>query len=137
MRQLVARAGGAARSATLRDVAQASEVLLLATPWPATKEVLEGLGELGGKVLIDATNPLRPRLDGLELGNTTSDGEQVAAWACGASVVKAFNTIGFNIMANPAFGSDHPALFYCGDDASSKQTVKQLAEGIGFQFVRR
>jgi hypothetical protein len=59
MKQLVARAGGIARSATLADAARASEVLLLATPWSATKEVLQGLGELGGKVLIEKY-PARP-----------------------------------------------------------------------------
>jgi hypothetical protein len=135
MKQLVARAGGTARPATQRDAAGASDVLLLATPWPATKAVLEGLGPLGGKVLIDATNPLLPRLEGLELGTTTSAGERVAGWAPGAKVVKAFNTIGFNIMANPAFGGDRAVLFYCGDDAGAKQTVRQLAEGLGFDAV--
>ena len=45
-------------------------------------------------------------LDGLEVANTTSAGEQVAQWAPGARVVKIFNTIGYNIMANPSFGSE-------------------------------
>jgi 8-hydroxy-5-deazaflavin:NADPH oxidoreductase len=135
IKQLVARAGGTARSATQAEAAQANEILLLATPWPATKAILEGLGPLGGKILIDATNPLRPRLDGLELGNTTSAGEQVAEWAPGAKVVKAFNTIGFNIMADPAFGTERAVLFYCGDDAGAKLTVKQLAEELGFDAV--
>jgi predicted dinucleotide-binding enzyme len=135
VKQLVARAGGAAGAATLGDAAQASDVLLLSTPWPAAKAVLEGFGDLGGKVLMDATNPLRPRLDGLELANTTSAAEQVAGWVPGAKVVKAFNTIGFNIMANPSFGGDRAVLFYCGDDAGAKQTVKQLAEELGFDAV--
>jgi NADPH-dependent F420 reductase len=135
LKQLVTRAGGGARAAKLADAARDSDVLLLATPWKAAREALEGLGELGGKVLIDATNPLRPRLDGLELGATTSAGEQVAAWAPGAKVVKAFNTIGFNIMANPAFGGERAVLFYCGDDAEAKQVVKQLAEELGFDAV--
>jgi predicted dinucleotide-binding enzyme len=137
MRKLVTRAGGRARSATPADTAQACEVLLLATPWPAARQVLAELGDLTGKVLIDAMNPPRPKLDGLEVGTTTSAGEQVAAWAPGAKVVKAFNTIGFNIMANPAFGKDRPVLFYCGDDAGAKKKVKQLARRDWVRSGRR
>jgi predicted dinucleotide-binding enzyme len=122
IKQLLAQAAGKARAATLQEAARASDVLLLAMPWNATQSVLEGLGDLTGKTLIDATNPLRGDLSGLDTGTTTSGGEKVAAWARGAKVVKAFNTVGANIMANPSFGAERPALFYCGDDATAKQT---------------
>ncbi len=135
MKQLVAGTGGKASAAMSADVARDNEVLLLSTPWPAAREVLASLGDLNGKTLIDATNPLLPTLQGLELGTATSAGEQVAAWAPGAKVVKAFNTVGFNIMENPAFGSDKPVMFYCGDDAGVKETVKQLTEELGFDPV--
>ena len=49
--------------------------------------------------------------------------------------MKAFNTVGFNIMENPAFRSDKAVMFYCGDDAGAKQTVKQLTEELGFDAV--
>jgi predicted dinucleotide-binding enzyme len=110
----------------------ASDVLLLATPWPATLETIGAAGPLDGKILIDATNPLLPDFSALEYGTTTSGAEQVAARAAGASVVKAFNTIGFNVMADPAFGERQAALFYCGDDARAKQVVHQLAGELGF-----
>jgi predicted dinucleotide-binding enzyme len=42
---------------------------------------------------------------------------------------------GFNIMANPAFGSQRPIMFYCGDNASAKQQVKPLIEELGFEAV--
>jgi predicted dinucleotide-binding enzyme len=71
-------------------------------------------------------------LSGLALGTTTSAAEQVAQWAPGARVVKAFNTVGSNIMADPSFGSNRALLFYCGDDAAAKQTVKSLAGELGF-----
>ncbi|HTA70873.1 MAG TPA: hypothetical protein VK776_21460, partial [Bryobacteraceae bacterium] len=87
------------------------------------------------KVLIDAVNPLLPDLSGLVLGTTTSAAEQVASWARGAKVVKAFNTVGSNIMENPVFGQDKPVLFFCGDDASAKGKVKQLADEVGFEGV--
>ncbi len=135
MQQLLARAGSNARAATLQEAVKSSDVLLLATPWPVTKEIVQGLGDLTGKVLIDAVNPLLPDLSGLTLGTTTSAAEQVAAWARGAKVVKAFNTIGSNIMENAAFGAEKPVLFYCGDDAGAKGQVKQLAGELGFDGV--
>lgn len=132
MRKLVAKAGRSARAGTVSDAVQAGDAVLLAVPWPAARDVVQGLGDLGGKVLIDAINPLLPRLEGLELGTTTSAGEQVAQWARNARVVKAFNTVGFNIMANPIFGSDRAVMFYCGDDADAKKVVHQLASELGF-----
>ncbi len=134
VQQLVTNAGGKARAATLADAAR-SEVLLLATPWPVTQQVLSGLGDLSGKLLIDATNPLLPDLTGLTEGTTTSGGEQVAGWARGAKVVKAFNTVGANIMASSAFAGGRPVMFYCGDDAAAKQTARPLIEEVGFEAI--
>jgi predicted dinucleotide-binding enzyme len=133
MQELLANAGPNARAGTISDAAQA-DVLLLATPWPNTEEALRSAGDLSGKILIDATNPLL-NLDALELGTTTSGGEKVAQWAGGARVVKAFNTVGNNIMANPAFDGRRPVLFYCGDDKAAKQTVGPLIAELGFDAV--
>ncbi|MEZ5402092.1 MAG: NADPH-dependent F420 reductase [Bryobacteraceae bacterium] len=131
MRELLARAGANARAASVAEAAAASDVVLLATPWPATQSVLAGL-PLSGKVLIDATNPLLANLHGLEYGTTTSGAENVEQWAPGARVVKAFNTVGFKVMANPVFDGRAAAMFLCGDDGESKETVQELARAIGF-----
>jgi predicted dinucleotide-binding enzyme len=132
MKKLVESAGSNAAAGSVAEAVAGSEILLIATPWPATKPAIASAGNLAGKIVIDATNPLLPDLAGMELGTTTSAGEQVAQWAAGAKVVKAFNTVGANIMANPEIGG-HPALlFYCGDDAQAKKAVHQLATELGF-----
>lgn len=133
--KLAATAATGARTASLEEAAAAGEVLLLATPWPVTRSVLEGLGDLTGKIVIDATNPLLPDLSGLALDATTSGGEQVAGWARGARVVKAFNTVGYNVMAHPDFSAGRPVMFYCGDDAGAKRTVHPLIDGLGFEAI--
>jgi predicted dinucleotide-binding enzyme len=94
---VVRSVGGQARAETVRDAVASSEIVTLATPWPATKDALTAGGSLSGTILVDATNPLTPNLSGLVLGHTTSAAEQVAAWTPGAKVVKAFNTIGPSI----------------------------------------
>jgi 8-hydroxy-5-deazaflavin:NADPH oxidoreductase len=133
MRELAKIRG--ARVATNAEAAQASEAIILATPWAATEDALGGLGDLTGKILLDCTNPLKPNLDGLEVGGATSAAEMVAQWATGARVVKIFNTIGYNIMANPAFPAGRATLFYCGDDAAAKKSAHDLAAQLGFDPI--
>jgi predicted dinucleotide-binding enzyme len=83
-------------------------------------------GNLADKVVIDCTNPLKPDFSGLTIGHTTSGAEQVAEWAKGAKVFKAFNQTGFNNMANPVFDGQRAVIFVCGDDAAQKPTVLKL-----------
>jgi predicted dinucleotide-binding enzyme len=134
-RALLKDIGHGARAASVAEAAAGGEVVLLATPWPATREAIQMCGDLRGKVVIDSTNPVKPDLTGLELGHTTSAGEQVAAWAAGARVVKCFNTTGYPNMANPQYGENKATMFYCGDDPAAKKIVAKLAEDIGFETV--
>lgn len=131
----VKAAGAKARAASVKDAAAQAEVVLFATPWGATQDAIKAAGSLAGKVVIDATNPLKPDLSGLTLGHATSAAEEVARWAAGAKVVKAFNTIGAQHMANPRFGSQSASMFIAGDDAAAKKTVAGLAEALGFDPV--
>lgn len=131
MKKLVAEAGANASAASSAEAAKCG-VLLIAIPWAAARQVIESLGDLTGRVLIDATNPLREDLSELQLGTTTSAGEQMSEWARGAHVVKAFNTVGWPVMADPVIEGRPSTLFYCGDDADAKATVHKLASDIGF-----
>lgn len=135
VQELIRATGGKARAASVRDAAASSEVVLLAIPWAATQEAIKAAGSLAGKIVVDATNPLKPDFSGLALGHTTSGGEEVARWAPGARVVKAFNTIGAQHMANPRLGGQSASMFICGDDDGAKQTVAGLAEALGFEPV--
>ncbi len=132
MKQLVAAAGPNTSAATAAQTVADSDVILRSTPWPATQGALAAAGSLAGKILIHATNPLLPNLAGIEFGTTTSGAEHVATWVPGARVVKAFNTIGNNIMADPLFDGKSAALLYCGDDPEAKAAVRQLATDLGF-----
>ena len=114
------------------DAASQSDIVVLSTPWPAVDSAITACGSLAGKILIDCTNPLLPDLSGIELGTTTSGAEHVASLAPGAFVVKAFNSTGFNVMADPIFEGKPVTMFYCGDDPAAKQTVHQLIADAGF-----
>jgi predicted dinucleotide-binding enzyme len=117
-----------------KEAAQVGDILLLAIPWTEIAAVLEGLGPLSGKIVIDATNPLTPDLE-LAVGFEESGGEAVGLLAQGARVVKAFNITGAENMAKAKDFSVRPVMFVAGDDAGAKKTVQTLAEDIGFEAV--
>ena len=131
---LVTQTGGRARLATNAEAAAESQAIVLATPWTTTEAALAACGDLSRKIIIDATNPLGADLN-LGVGLTDSGGEQVARWAKGASVVKAFNSTGFNVMDDPLLDGRHAVMFVAGDDQAAKGVVLDLASAIGFEAV--
>jgi NADPH-dependent F420 reductase len=135
MKEVVEQAGSNARAVTPAETVAASDIVVVATPWSAAKDALSSVGSFQGKIVIDLLNPLLPDLSGLEVGNTISAGEMVAGWCPGGKVVKAFNTVGFPVMANPMVNGEPVVMFYCGDDAEAKKVVAQLATELGFNAV--
>jgi len=137
LKKLLNNAGSTARAATIGEAVKDASVVVLATPWEGAQSALQAAGSLNGKILIDATNPVTVGPEGLRLvlGRTTSAGEQVASWATGARVVKAFNTTGAKNMADPKLGSQSASMFVCGDDAEARSTAMKLAEELGFEAV--
>src|SRR5450755_3493948 len=75
MTELLGRAGKNARAATAAETVAASDVILLAAPWPAIQSILKSAGDLSGKIVIDAINPLQPDLSAMAVGTTTSAAE--------------------------------------------------------------
>jgi 8-hydroxy-5-deazaflavin:NADPH oxidoreductase len=132
---LMKAAGNGAQAGVPAEAAAFGEVVVFATPWPATEAAVKSAGNLSGKIVVDCTNPLKADLSGLELGQTTSGAEQIANWARGAKVFKAFNTTGFNIMADPVIQGIPTVMFVCGDDPAAKSRVLQLASDLGFDAV--
>jgi 8-hydroxy-5-deazaflavin:NADPH oxidoreductase len=126
--------GGGTRIALPRQAVEASEVVVLATPWAATREVVETLGDLDGLPLLDATNPLGEGFV-LAVGHHHSGGELVQGWAPTARVVKIFNTTGVENMTAPRFGDQAATMFYCGDDEKACAVAAGLAADLGFDPV--
>ncbi len=119
-----------------KEAASDADIVVLATPWPATEAAIAEMGDsLDGKILVDCTNPLKPDLSGLTIGHEDSGGEQVARWASTATVVKALNTTGFNIMAEPEIQGVKTVMFVAGDDPEARATVAGLTSELGFDSV--
>jgi predicted dinucleotide-binding enzyme len=136
----VDKTGANASQGTFADAAKFGEVLVLATLWPGTLPAIELAGKesFKGKVLIDATNPLKiegGRPTGLALGHTDSGGEQVQRWLPEAKVVKAFNSVGHAHMFKPDFPGGPPDMFFAGNDEGAKRTVSELLSAFGWNAV--
>lgn len=133
MKALIGEAGSHACAGSNVETAKHSDVLILATPWGATKSIVQSMGDLSGKIVIDATNPIKADFSGLEFFENSSGGEQVQAWAKGAHVVKTLNQIGFSLMDAPRVAAGEAIMFIAGDDEDAKATVATLVESLGFK----
>ncbi|WP_140720665.1 MULTISPECIES: NADPH-dependent F420 reductase [Gammaproteobacteria] len=133
----VAAANAPATAVALADSAADSDVIIVATPYEQAVTALHAAGSLEGKVIVDITNPLTADYMGLTLGHATSAAEEIAKALPGAQIVKAFNTVLAQVLAEgPAFANGQTVpVFYAGDDERAKQTVRALAESIGFQPI--
>ncbi|MCL4303878.1 MAG: NADPH-dependent F420 reductase [Anaerolineae bacterium] len=134
VREVLAAAGANASAAGITEAGAAAEVIVLATPWNIMEQIVESLGDLAGKIVVDATNPIGPGFQ-LAVGVTSSGAEQIAGWAKGARVVKAFNTTGWENMADPIYHGQPITMFICGDDAGARAVVTGLAEDLGFEVT--
>jgi 8-hydroxy-5-deazaflavin:NADPH oxidoreductase len=133
---LAATVGGAAHGGSIAEAAAHGQAILLAVRWQQLESAIAAAGPLGGKILIDCTNPLTLDWQTLLIGHTTSSAERIAELAEGAQVVKAFNHIYAQIIhSSPRFGDQNASVFYCGDDPVAKEDVAGLIEDIGFDPV--
>lgn len=132
---LVAEIGLPASLASVPEAASDAEVIVLATPASANADAIASAGDLSGKILIDATNSLKPDLSGLTVGPDTSGAEMVAKLAPGARVYKALNQTGYENMADPVFPSGRAVMFVAGNDPAGKSVVLKLVGELGFEAV--
>lgn len=135
VRALLKDCGGRASATDVKSAAAFGDVVLVALPWNAVPSVLGSIGNLSGKVVIDATNALKFGPDGPEPAVDTSGAQKVAEMLPGAHVIKAFNTLGAEHILDPIVGGQPCDAFVCGDDTTAKATVKKLAEEIGFRAL--
>lgn len=127
---------GDAKTAIPAEAAAGADIVVLAVPGMVVENVVNGLGDLSGKIIIDATNPLvMDEPMHFTFGVETSNGEIVQAAAPDAKVVKAFNTISWQSMINPQ-DSDGPLYVpIVGNDDAAKRKVSALVEAMGLVAI--
>jgi 8-hydroxy-5-deazaflavin:NADPH oxidoreductase len=134
-RKLASSLGPKAKAAPPDQAASGAEIVIAATPYSEQANALRSLGALNGQVIVEISNPLTPDFSGLAIGHSTSAAEEVAKAVRGVRVVKAFNTILAQVLAEGAeLGrAQRTQVFYAGDDATAKRAVRSLIESVGFE----
>ena len=133
---LVARTGEGANAASPADAAAEADILVLAVPGMRVGDIVSGLGDLSGKLIIDPTNPLIRRDDGkLGIEIHGSNAEIIQAAAPGANVVKAFNTLGWRSMIDPQSTGGPISIPLVGDSEKAKAKVAKIVTAMGLEPI--
>ncbi|MBT5559409.1 MAG: NAD(P)-binding domain-containing protein [Proteobacteria bacterium] len=133
VQELVASTSGDASATSMMSAAANADIVVIAVPGGVAEELVSGLGDLSGKIIIDPTNRVAPGEDGF-MNHTaeTSNAELIQAAAPNAQVVKAFNTLNYRTMIDPGGPVTIPLA---GDSLEAKATVAMLVEGMGLEAV--
>jgi len=134
---LVRETGHGATALPPAQAAALSRIVVLAVPWSAAEDVVRGLGDLSGKIVVDPTNPRVTATDGFAdyPPPPDSNAERIARLARGAEVVKAFSTLGAETMLDPRLAEGPVTIPIVGDDRAAKEVVAKLAREIGLEGV--
>ena len=116
----------------LTDAAKFGDVIFIAVDGDSINNAVETAGaeNFAGKTVIDLTNPLDfsegiPPKFTATFGNSL--GEQLQRVLPNANVVKAFSSIGTEVMINPHFGVDTATMFIAGNSETAKSEASKLA----------
>lgn len=132
--QALAQANRASFKAAI--AAEGADVVIVATAYADAVAALGAAGDLAGKVVIDITNPLTADYMGLTVGHSTSAAEEIQKAFPKAKVVKAFNTVFAQTLADgPSLAGETVPVYVAGDDAQARETVKALIQSTGFAAV--
>ncbi len=118
-----------------REAAAGAELVVLTVPYAAQRDTALAVADtLAGKILVDATVPLRPpRVARVQL---PEGGSAVAALQAelgeGVRVVSAFQNVSAHHLAALDRAVDCDVLV-CGDDIAARETVIGLAASIGLR----
>jgi predicted dinucleotide-binding enzyme len=126
--------GAAAAPVDPRDLADSSDIVVVAVAWSGLESALTlaggPAGALSGKTMIDCTNPI-DFATGRVLPAVGSAAELVARVAPGANVVKALHL--FAGASWPFTGEPNiaPVVAICGDDATALSQTTALIGDLG------
>jgi predicted dinucleotide-binding enzyme len=135
LKDLVRELGPTIQAGT-REEAASKDIVLVAVNWARLPAALAGLPDFGGRIVIDANNPIEaPLFKPAELNGRASS-EVFAELVPGARVVKAFNHLQAHLLASdPAAEGGKRVLFFSGDDAKAKASVGALISQLGFSGI--
>jgi 8-hydroxy-5-deazaflavin:NADPH oxidoreductase len=124
---------------TPADAAAFGDIVLFSVYWPRLDAMLDAVGPLTEKVVIDTMNPLQVSSDFEHSHDKafmarSSTSEELQRRRPDARVVKAFSTMPSDLLDKNRWASSQaiPPVFIAADDPSAKAVVATLAKDAGF-----
>lgn len=117
--------------------ALSADVVVLAVPFDAVRELVGQVPDWSGRIVVDATNAIDYKdFSPADLGGRASS-DLVQEWAAGARVVKAFGHTWAKVLARePEDGrGGRRVLFVSGNDPAANAEVAALIERFGFEAI--
>jgi len=123
-----------ARAGALTDT-PTGDIVVLALPYGAAEEVIGQIGsQLGGKTVVDITNPVNfETFAELVTPADSSAAQEIAKLVPNAHVVKAFNTTFAATLAEGSVAEQQLDVLIAGDDQGAKDAVAQFVEAAGMR----
>jgi predicted dinucleotide-binding enzyme len=133
--RLVGDSGENASATSPEAAVKEADIVVLAVPGMMVADITRDLGDLSNKIIIDPTNPLKRKLMTFQHGVDTSNTEIIQEIAPDADVVKAFNTLNWKTMVDPASAGGPVSIPLAGESRRAKKTVAKLVEGMGLEPI--
>ena len=113
-----------AKAMNTKEAVRESEVILFSVPWKSVPEIAQAHAvDLNGKLLIDATNNFAgPVINNLSV---------LREFAPQSSIYRAFNSLGWEVFANPHIAEQTADMVYSGPDGETRNQVHLLIEQVG------
>jgi predicted dinucleotide-binding enzyme len=139
LKDLVAGLGSSARAGTPEEAIAFGDAILIAVPYKAYPQLGQDYAKaLTGKIVLDAGNATVAR-DGQELVTEVQQngiGLTSAKYFPGARIVRAFNTLGYTVLAREAHKEGgRIAIPIAGDDKDALAAASALVRNAGFDPV--
>lgn len=117
--------GGRANTA---EAGQGADVVIVAAASAAVFDIASALQDIAADTIV---------IDGMNSVARTPEGYPTTTHVLHdrlpqARVVKCFNSVGYEVMADPVFGDRKADMFMAGDDVGAKDITRALALDVGF-----
>jgi 8-hydroxy-5-deazaflavin:NADPH oxidoreductase len=124
-----AELGDQARVVPIAEALQPAEVIVLALPGSAVDDFLAAYGPaLSGKVVVDAANR------GFGGSGPMNSVDAIRARAEPSGIIRAFNSVGWENLADPTFDGVTADLLYCAT-ATARPLAEELIAAVGLRPV--
>ena len=112
----------------LAEAPARADVVLFAVPGVAMSDAISQTGaKIDGKIVIDAANNVSAAV--------AHSADLISAAAPSALYYRAFNTLGWELFAEPTVDGVQVDHFFCGPDGPSRAVVERLIADVGLRPI--